>query len=70
MLKVYAHPASQPARSVIWICLMKGLPFQLQTDPKYLSDVNPREQMPVIEDNGFVLPEMSAILSYLSDRFG
>ena len=70
MLKLYAHPASQPARSVIWICLMKGLPFHLQTNPKHISGVNPREQMPVIEDSGFVLSEMPAILSYLCDKYG
>jgi glutathione S-transferase len=70
MLKIYAHPASQPARSVIWICLMKELPFQLQTNPKCLSDVNPRGQMPVIDDKGFVLAEMPAILSYLADKYG
>ncbi|MCG8492043.1 MAG: glutathione S-transferase family protein [Sneathiellales bacterium] len=70
MLKVYAHPASQPARSVIWACVMKQVPIQLYTESKYLLDVNPRRQMPVIDDNGFILDEMPAILAYLADKFG
>lgn len=69
MLKVYAHPASQPARSVIWLCLMQGLAIQLQPSPKPLAEVNPLAQMPVIDDDGFILAEMPAILGYLADKF-
>ena len=70
MLKVYAHPASQPSRSVIWACVMKDLPIELHADPAAVSEVSPRGQLPVIDDDGFVLTEMPAILTYLADTHG
>ena len=68
MLKVYGHPVSQPSRAVIWTCVMNRLPIELHPDPRGVSDVNPRGQIPAIEDDGFVLSEMPAILSYLAEK--
>ncbi len=70
MLKVYAHPASQPSRAVIWSCLIKGVFFEVHPDPTRITEVNPREQMPAINDDGFVLSEMPAILAYLASKEG
>ena len=70
MITLYAHPASQPARSVIWACVIKSLPIQLQTSAQHLGNVNPRRQMPAIDDQGFTLTEMPAILTYLADKHG
>ncbi len=68
MLKVYTHPASQPSRAVLWACVMKGLEFELYADPATMSGVNPRGQLPIIDDAGFKLAEMPAILSYLAEK--
>ncbi|MEM8562995.1 MAG: glutathione S-transferase family protein [Pseudomonadota bacterium] len=71
MLKVYGHPASQPSRSVIWACVLHELPFTLMApDPNEKAFISPRGQLPVIDDEGFVLSEMPAILSYLGEKHG
>ena len=70
MLKVYAHPASQPSRTIIWACVLQDLPIELHADPAAVNEVSPRGQLPVIEDEGFVLTEMPAILVYLADKYG
>ena len=70
MLKVYGHPASQPSRAVIWACVINGLPIELHPDPSVITGVNPRGQIPAIDDGGFVLSEMPAILAYLADKYG
>lgn len=70
MLKVYGHPASQPSRAVIWACVMNGLPIELRPDIDSISNINPRGQMPAIDDEGFVLSEMAAILTYLAEKHG
>lgn len=68
MIELYAHPASQPSRSVLWLCALNKIPAQLHYDPtKNLSDLNPRAQIPVLVDGDFTLSEMPAILAYLAD---
>ena len=72
---VYGHPASQPSRSVYWTCLIKGLPFDLHVPidlavlngPEFLQ-AKPKGQIPTIVDDGFVLYEMPAILTYLCEK--
>ena len=78
MLIVYGVPNSQPVRAVLWTCLINGLPFELRMtsqnrDAKraeYLADINPRGTIPAIDDEGFVLWESHAIMSYLCERHG
>ncbi|XOV83795.1 MAG: glutathione S-transferase family protein [bacterium] len=70
MLKVYGHPASQPSRAVIWACVLNDLPIELLPDPGGITSINPRGQFPAIDDEGFVLSEMAAILSYLGAKHG
>ena len=78
MLTIYGVPNSQPVRAVVWTCLMKGLPFELRMTsqnrdakrPDYLAGVNPRGTIPAIDDNGFVLWESHAIMTYLCERHG
>lgn len=65
-LTIYGHPASQPSRTVYWACLIKDLPFELGTLDQ--GNGNPRGQVPWIDDDGFVLSEMSAIVCYLADK--
>jgi len=71
-LSVYGHPASQPSRSVFWACLIAGLPFELPlTEEMSLKPgANPRGQVPSINDDGFELAEMAAIVWYLSEKHG
>ncbi len=71
MLRVYGHPASQPSRSVIWACVLNDLPIELiEPDPDREASVTARGQIPVIDDEGFVLSEMPAILAYLAVKHG
>lgn len=68
-LATYVLLASQPVRAVVWACLGKGRPFVLHpTGPQNLgrggslAALNPAGQVPVIQDAGFTLAEMPAIL--------
>ena len=78
MLKLYGVPNSQPVRTVVWACLMKGLPFEfIMTSqnkdakaPEYLKAVNPRGTIPAIDDEGTILWESHAILIYLAEKHG
>ncbi len=72
-LTIYGHPASQPSRTVFWVCLMNDLRFTLgdtSGNQARTRQVNPRGQMPSIVDDGFALAEMSAIVCYLADKHG
>ncbi|MCE2391730.1 MAG: glutathione S-transferase family protein [Proteobacteria bacterium] len=75
-LIVYGMPASQPSRSVFWVLLHRQTPFQLgepmfsAADLPRFEPLNPRKQVPIIDDDGFVLHEMGAILAYLSTTRG
>lgn len=69
MLHIYAHPASQPSRAVMWFCAINDIPCQLTCNPETdLSGINPRQQMPFLMDDGFALNEMPAMLAYLADK--
>lgn len=78
MLTIYGIPNSQPVRSVVWLCLIKGLPFELRLTsqnrdakkPEFLEGVNPRGTVPAIEDDGFALWECPAIMVYLCEKHG
>ncbi|NKC00118.1 MAG: hypothetical protein GKR90_16695 [Pseudomonadales bacterium] len=78
MLKIYGVPNSQPVRAVVWLCLMKKLPFEfIMTSqnkaakaPEYLTAVNPRGTIPAIDDDGVILWESHAILIYLCEKHG
>ena len=68
MIQLYAHPASQPSRAVIWACVIEQLPIVLNADPT-VEGVSLRGQIPVLQDDDFQLTEMSAILSYLATKY-
>lgn len=76
-LILYGAPASQPSRAVYWTCLIQGLPFELyRLEPGQMGTsermraANPTGQIPTIEDGGFALYEMPAILIYLCEKQG
>jgi glutathione S-transferase len=48
--------------------VLHDLPIELIADPNSMEGKNPRGQIPVIDDDGFVLSEMPAILTYLAAK--
>ncbi len=82
-LILYGVPFSQPVRAVMWLLLMKRLPFSMilinpgssgengSRHPDYLAK-NPGGTIPCIEepDTGFCLGEAHAILTYLCQKHG
>lgn len=82
-IKIYGVPFSQPVRSVIWLLLLKKLPFELvptnpgskgdngSRNPSYLA-MNPSGTIPCLEepDTGYSLGEGHAIMAYLCQKNG
>ena len=73
MLKLYHHPRSTYARRVLISLLEKRLPHEAivvdmgakaHKSEEYLAK-NPYGRVPVLDDDGFVLYESTAILNYL-----
>ena len=77
MLTIYHSPRSRSMR-VVWLAEELGLTYRLETfemfgeamrSPAHLA-IHPLGKVPAIDDEGFVLWETSAILSYLIGRSG
>lgn len=77
-MKLYFHPISTTSRTVMLFIAEAGIPVQMQVvdlftgehvQPPY-SAINPNQLVPVLEDDGFVLTESSAILKYLAEKTG
>lgn len=79
-LKLYGVPFSQPFRAVAWSLLLKGKKFQVQlvnpggkgkngTKTQKFLELNPGGTIPVLEDDGFVLAESNAIVTYLANKY-
>ncbi len=82
-LIVYGVPFSQPVRAVLWLLLLKRMPFELvltnpgsrgdtgSRNPAYLAK-NPSGTIPCIEEpeTGFTLGEAHAIMTYLARTNG
>lgn len=68
-MDIYAHPASQPSRSVLWFIALNGIDCRVHHDPdSNLSSINPRQQIPFLVDGAFTINEMPAILMYLAEK--
>ena len=75
LLKIYGFPLSQPYRSVIMLCKAASVPFQPvlidalkgETRKPEFRKISPTGLVPVIDDNGYVLHESAAILSYICE---
>jgi glutathione S-transferase len=74
-LQVYGMAVSQPTRSVLFLCNEAKLDFKFNAvdarklenrSPEFLK-MHPAGLLPVINDDGFVLGESGAILSYLAE---
>ncbi len=82
-LILYGVPFSQPVRAVMWVLLLKRVPFEMvlinpgskgdngSRNPDYLAK-NPGGTIPCIEepDTGFTLGEAHAIMTYLARTHG
>jgi glutathione S-transferase len=83
MIKLYGVPFSQPVRAVMWVMLMKKMPFEMvmtnpgskgengTRHPDYLAK-NPGGTIPCIEEpeSGFTVGEAHAIMTYLARTQG
>src|SRR5438270_8689994 len=76
-MKLYMHPASTTSRAVALFIADNNLPVQSQVIDLFTGEhvrdpyasINPNKMIPVLDDDGFVLSESSAILKYLADKF-
>jgi len=74
-LKIFMNYHSQPSRAVLALCLFNKIPFTLEEVDIYkavhfkpdFKKINPLRQIPVIDDNGFLLSESHTIMRYLCD---
>ena len=76
-MKLYYHPGSNPCRKVVATAQALDLPLELlqidfmnEKDPVMLkmASMDPAERVPLLEDQGFVLGESTAIMQYLCSR--
>lgn len=77
VLKLYYLAASPPARSVLLGIRNLGLEVDVvnvdlfkreHLTPEFMR-LNPAHQVPVLDDNGFILSESRAILGYLVNKY-
>ena len=78
MLKVWGRKTSANVQKVMWTIGERGLaceridiggPFGKNREPDYLA-LNPNGLVPTLEDDGFHLWELNAIVRYLAAKFG
>ena len=76
MIRLYTHPFSIVPWRVLIALHEKGLEYEtIETDlftkpatPEFL-ELNPFAQIPVLDDDGFVIAESLAILEYLEEKY-
>jgi len=77
-MKLYCHPASTTSRIVMMFAAEEGIPLDYQVvdlmkgehlKPEYKA-INPNCLVPVLDDDGFILTESSAIVRYLAGKSG
>ena len=77
-MKLHFHPVSTASRPVLLFCAEANIAYEpvlvdlltgAHMKEPFLS-LNPNGMVPVLEDEGFVLTESSAILKYLAEKSG
>jgi glutathione S-transferase len=77
-MKLYFHPVSTTSRPIMAYAADNGIALDYQVvdlmtgehaQPAYTA-LNPSQQVPMLDDEGFRLTECSAILKYLADKVG
>jgi glutathione S-transferase len=75
-MKLYMHPVSTTSRPVMLFAKLANVPLDLVVidlmkgehhGPDFVR-LNPNKLVPVLDDDGFVLTESSAIIKYLADK--
>ncbi len=75
-MKLHFHPASTTSRTVMLFCAEAKIDYEPvvvdimtgeHTHDPYLS-LNPNAQVPLLDDDGFILTESSAMIKYLADK--
>lgn len=75
-MKLYVNYAATTSRAVLAFCQAEGIEPEIQSidlmqgehlRPPF-SDINPNRLVPVLDDDGFILTEASAILRYLAAK--
>lgn len=77
-MKLYFHPVSTASRPIALFLAEAGIAYEpvvvdLSTGEHQkdaFKKLNPNAMVPVLDDDGFVLTESSAILKYLADKVG
>ena len=77
-MKLYYYPASTVSRPILQFCAEENISYEpvvvdlMQGEhchPAFTA-INPNQQVPVLDDDGWLLSESSAILKYLADKVG
>jgi stringent starvation protein A len=73
-VKLYDAPRCPFCARVRIALAEKGLeyetvPIDLSNRPAWLYELNPLGKVPVLDDDGFILPESDVIMEYLDDRY-
>ena len=77
-MKLYCHPLSTTSRCVLFFIHDAGIKvdevvvdlFSGEHVQEPFVSINPSKMVPVLDDDGFVLTESSAILKYLAEKTG
>jgi len=77
-MQLYYHPASTTSRMVLLFAAENNIPLDMKVVDIFsgehqgdaFSKVNPSRLVPVLQDEGLVLTESSAILKYLAEKTG
>ena len=74
MLTLYDAPRCPFCARVRIVLAEKDIPYEpvvidLSDRPAWIYEKNPSGKVPVLEDNGWVLPESAVIAEYLEERF-
>ena len=76
-IKLYFDLFSQPSRAVLAFCKLAKIPHEVievrlnkkeQFSPKFIT-VNPLAKLPTIDDEGFILTESHAIMTFLARKY-
>jgi glutathione S-transferase len=77
-MKIHFHPASTASRPVMLFCAEAKISYEPvvvdiltgEHTKEPFTKLNPSAMVPVLEDEGFVLTESSAILKYIAEKHG